>query len=1336
MSRLTVLLHAAVIHARSFYHTAVAASVISLIPADTTTTDMHRTSSINHMTNGNGRTSRNSSKSFISRSGKNGIRDYVETEHICPGSGDLLANSSTVEEVFLPGNVTKCSIPVPDLRAQSGVVYGKCGYSRSFCQFLVQVPYKKHINVHIRVKASGCNSTTWQMTIYDGWPFLPTDEKVLVNCSLRDTLNRTRVYMSTTNKMYISHGNSPHVQVWFEAVDFFHLVLTSKHSGYLTYDAYNRRFMRKPTFWTDLTVASGHVLVVSFELFYSGVGCIVVSKQCLYCYFDLKLSWKERNGNQTLFSFLDYKTGRPVEIYDTTKLKVRLELKYYWRLQNKNCMKMLFSFHQKHEEPQQLGNGLFNCSVDNYWTFQQHLNCNRKTECEDGRDETEHCPFRSQLCKGNWVKSRGKCFTLISVEQDISSRQARYECKRRGLKQGTLKTDSELEDFLMLFQGRTGYNVFIGLSSGWTSGPFMYSKFFKWSDNTMIYDLKHKNGISRRYIRKNVRYYLFSTNSYDLASIVPILEDSVTVRFVLCEKNVQTNDISSVEPVTFPSVSLSSSSITSTRQALMICPQGHVTHEFLSCDLKTKCGRMIFFSACTFIGRVQDTMDATPSAKKRTLTDHMPMYACSIQPAAVPYTLVCDFINDCPDKSDESFCNHTRCNAFACKDGPCVSIEKYCNEQSNCLNDSDEDDCPSKPLILENQVLNQSWLINLDGKGYFTYRVMNDSEACPSTHYRCTTDTGHCLPVYTRCNGIYDCLYHEDERDCGQLTCPGFYRCRKSTVCVHIDHLCDGWPQCAQHDDEWMCDIICPEGCMCQGHAFLCRHTFPAYAFPQLRYLDAEGSGMALRDLQNNAYLVHLSLANCFVRFLSHISFPNLKTLDLSRNMIENITLDTIYQLQNLRVLLLRGNPLKSLDTVPGQRQHPLRNLDLSETAIDALDCQLFVNLPEMQNFNASFAQILSIKGHGSRSVSHLKELDIRGNPINRFSDNLFLRLSKLSLVRTSNYRLCCDHLLPKRIPATQCFAPKHFLSSCQNMLRVGIHRGYLWLTGVCAILGNVVCILSHLWERESLFTNTFTTFITSLQCANFFMGIYTSVIVVAHEAFRGQYYRYEDKWTDSMACKAAGFLSLLSSVVAVLTIWLLTLDQFTALHTSLTVYKFSTRSAVVACGLTWIVGSLLASGSLLIGLEPWGRFGGSAVCNFMLSNEHHSLNTFRFLHSTFIFKVMLCLMVTAGIAFIYRALPKSRLLMDQIRKPLYASACLLVKIALTDAIACFSLAVNSFVASGVVRPNTISVAMAVLVVPLNSALNPLLYLWDAMVSRRRQARDTQILRRLKAQLK
>ena len=59
-------------------------------------------------------------------------------------------------------------------------------------------------------------------------------------------------------------------------------------------------------------------------------------------------------------------------------------------------------------------------------------------------------------------------------------------------------------------------------------------------------------------------------------------------------------------------------------------------------------------------------------------------------------------------------------------------------------------------------------------------------------------DNGYCLPVYMRCNGVYDCPDHEDEKDCeeAKITCPGFYRCGlqfvQVCVCVCVC-LCVVW---------------------------------------------------------------------------------------------------------------------------------------------------------------------------------------------------------------------------------------------------------------------------------------------------------------------------------------------------------------------------------------------------------------------------------------------------------------------------------------------------------------------------------------------------------------
>nr|KAG5686827.1 hypothetical protein BaRGS_016682 [Batillaria attramentaria] len=61
-----------------------------------------------------------------------------------------------------------------------------------------------------------------------------------------------------------------------------------------------------------------------------------------------------------------------------------------------------------------------------------------------------------------------------------------------------------------------------------------------------------------------------------------------------------------------------------------------------------------------------------------------------------------------------------------------------------------------------------------------------------------------------------------------------------------LTSVCDGVFHCPQQDDELLCDLTCPEGCRCQGLAFVCTTFFPARSHPDLRYLDASGSGQML----------------------------------------------------------------------------------------------------------------------------------------------------------------------------------------------------------------------------------------------------------------------------------------------------------------------------------------------------------------------------------------------------------------------------------------------------------------------------------------------------------
>ena len=207
----------------------------------------------------------------------------------------------------------------------------------------------------------------------------------------------------------------------------------------------------------------------------------------------------------------------------------------------------------------------------------------------------------------------------------------------------------------------------------------------------------------------------------------------------------------------------------------------------------------------------------------------------------------------------------------------CVEKSAVCNKLKECVDGYDEYRCP--PVHLDDRLPeNLPVILEILRTGHISTQSLQHysgsmDRACPETHFWCPT-RDLCLPVFLRCNDVYDCPGHEDEEGCDVYTCPGFYRCRASKVCVHMTHVCDDWPLCPQHDDELLCDRQCPLQCTCHGLAFFCTQVFAAHRFPDLRYLDVRGSGMNVRQFDDNLMLVHLSLChvqgeNCQQFYLS-----------------------------------------------------------------------------------------------------------------------------------------------------------------------------------------------------------------------------------------------------------------------------------------------------------------------------------------------------------------------------------------------------------------------------------------------------------------------------------
>ncbi|XP_070175951.1 uncharacterized protein [Littorina saxatilis] len=712
---------------------------------------------------------------------------------------------------------------------------------------------------------------------------------------------------------------------------------------------------------------------------------------------------------------------------------------------------MRFSIHSDRETPPTVRRGVFNCSVPFFPAFKQHLACNLKAECEGGEDENSDCPFTDRAaCPGGVV---------VEVTWEV----ARRDCQKRGGDLATLTSSLQWQAFFRLASSKNLIRqMYIGLKSYRTALPRIYNYLYVWVDGIVNYRIATRVDDYTRFFN-TICFMHKGSPRYEYLYYIAC--DEYLYQDYVCQITVHniTGNTSILLPPLFPGSNDgvntsamfvnngngSSSPLDEDNLMYVRCEDGHVTHNFLSCDTRSQCGEKSYPSQCSIESNGSDT-------------NSVEMFPCDDQTMTIHYTLVCDFRQDCHDGSDESLCVHRQdCQAFQCHSGQCIYPGMKCNGVTDCWDGSDEECIRYLQRETSTYLLEPPAEVSFDtDQQSVTIRGQSDV-VCPMTHYLCPD--GFCFPLYTRCNGVADCAGREDEAGCQEVQCPGLYRCLSSAVCLHADHLCDGWPQCPQRDDEWLCQHDCPKECQCQGHAFVCSSRFPAASFPHLRYLDAADSGMKTRDVTGLSYLVWLSLRQCGLTGVTEMSLPNVRTLDLSHNDLDFLAMDVFLPLINLRVLDLSHNPLSVLVSHGSVlRQLSLGHVDLSHVLLGSFNSSVLSGFPTVTTLNLSESDVTAITADGFQYTPSLRVLDLRGSDVREYPRDVFLNHTHLRAIYADNYKLCCKDLLPEGFDQSNCHAPVDEISSCDDLLRSNSYRAFLWIFSVLSILGNLGSLVSR----------------------------------------------------------------------------------------------------------------------------------------------------------------------------------------------------------------------------------------------------------------------------------
>uniref|UniRef100_A0ABI7YMU9 G-protein coupled receptors family 1 profile domain-containing protein n=1 Tax=Felis catus TaxID=9685 RepID=A0ABI7YMU9_FELCA len=596
------------------------------------------------------------------------------------------------------------------------------------------------------------------------------------------------------------------------------------------------------------------------------------------------------------------------------------------------------------------------------------------------------------------------------------------------------------------------------------------------------------------------------------------------------------------------------------------------------------------------------------------------------------------------------------------------------------------------------------FIILIDVKDFALTKGSTITSLCPKGYFPCGNLT-KCLPRAFHCDGVDDCGNQADEDSCGDTsgwaTIFGTVHGNANYVALTQECSLNQYPQ----------------PCDCKGTELECVNM----GLKSVPVISSNATLLSLKEnkihsLPDKVFIKYTALKQIFLQHncITHISrraffgLHNLQILYLSHNCITTLRPGVFKDLHQLTWLILDDNPITRISQRLFTGLKSLFFLSMVNNYLEALPKQMCAQMPQLNWMDLSSNMIMELPAHLFQDLKLLQKLNLSSNPLLYLHKNQFESLKQLQSLYFKNFRYC-SYAPHVRI----CMPLTDGISSFEDLLANNILRIFVWVIAFITCFGNLFVIGMRSFIKAE--NTTHATSIKILCCADCLMGVYLFFIGFFDIKYRGQYQKYALLWMESLQCRLMGFLAMLSTEVSVLLLTYLTLEKFLVI-----VFPFSNirpgkwqTSVILIC--IWIMGFLIAV------IPFWNEdyfgnfYGKNGVCFPLYYDQTEDIGSKGYSLGIFLgVNLLAFLIIVFSYIIMFCSIKKTALQTSEVRNHVgreVAVANRFFFIVFSDAICWIPVFVIKILSLFRVEiPGTITSWIVIFFLPVNSALNPILY--------------------------